>query len=265
MRNRLTRTVVFIMGKAKSPQSLAKLLTYILGKRPGEFGLVTDTNGFVKIKDLLKAITEEEGWKYVRRSHLDEILYSLPDPSFEILDKQIRAKCRDQLSLPNPVRELPKLLFTSIRKRAYRSVLDKGIFPTGYHQVVLSSNRELAVRIGKRTDHDPVMLTVQVQKSVEKGVMFYQTSESLYLAESIPTSCFSGPPLPKERPETKKPDNADEASQPKMAGSYSVNLGDTVRSQPAGRKSQQRQMDWKDNKKRIKKQKRKRERPPWRR
>ena len=253
------------MAKAKSPQSLAKFLTYILGRQPDEFGLVTDANGFVKIKDLLKAITEEEGWKYVRRSHLNEIFYSLPNPPFEILDQQIRAKCRDQLSLPNPVRALPKHLFTCIRKRAYRSVLDKGIFPTGHHQVVLSSNRELAERIGKRIDHEPVMLTVQVQKSVENGVRFYQTGESLYLAESIPASCFNGPLLPKEKLETKKPDTADKVSQPKMAGSYSVNLGDTVRSQPAGRKLQKRQMDWKDNKKRIKKQKRKRERPPWRR
>jgi len=253
------------MGKTKSPQPLAKLLTYMLGRRPDEFGLVTDANGFVKIKDLLKALTEEEGWKYVRRSHLDEILYSLPDPPFEILDKKIRAKGRDQLSLPRPVRGLPKLLFTCIRQRAYRSVSDKGIFPTGYHQVVLSSNRELAVRIGKRTSHDPVVLTVQAQKSIAKGVTFYQTCESLYLAEFIPTSCFSGPPLPKERPETKKPDNTDEAGRPKMAGSYPVNPADPARNQPAGHKSQKRQMDWKDGKKQIKKHKRKRERPPWRR
>ena len=253
------------MGKTKSLQSLAKLLTYILGRRPDEFGLVTDKNGFVKIKDLLKALTEEEGWKYVRRSHLDEILYSLPEPPFEILDKQIRANCRDELSLPKPAHNLPRLLFTCIRKRAYRSVADKGIFPTGYHQVVLSSNQDLAKRIGKRTDQDPVMLTIQVQKSIAKGVTFYQAGEALYLADSIPASCFSGPPLPKERPETKKPDKAPEASQPKTAGSYPVNPADIARTQPAGRKSQNRQMDWKDSKKRIKKQKRKRERPPWRR
>lgn len=253
------------MGKPKSPQSLAKLITYILGRRPDEFGLVTDTEGFVKIKELLKALTEEEGWKYVRRFHLDEILYSLADPPFEILGKQIRAKRRDQLVRPNPVQKLPKILFTSIRKRAYRSVLDKGIFPTGYYQVVLSSNRDLAERMGKRTDQDPVMLSVHVQKSIENGVRFYQTGESLFLAESIPAGCFSGPPLPKEKTEIKKPDNADEASQPKMAGSYSVNLGDAIRSQPPGRKPQKRQIDWKNDKKRIKKQKRKRERPPWRR
>jgi putative RNA 2'-phosphotransferase len=252
------------MGKAKSPQTLAKLITYILGRRPDEFGLVTDTEGFVKIKELLKAITEEEGWKYVRQSHLDEILYSSPDPPFEILGKRIRAKQRDQLVRPNPAQKLPKLLFTSIRKRAYRSVLDKGILPTGYYQVVLSSNRDLAERIGKRSDQDPVMLSVHVQKSVENGVRFYQSGESLFLAESIPASCFSGPPLPKEKAETKGLDKAEEASPSKMAGSYAINLGDASRSQPTARRSQKRHMDWKHNKKRVKKQKRKRERPPWR-
>jgi putative RNA 2'-phosphotransferase len=253
------------MGKAKSPQSLAKLLTYILGRRPDEFGLVTDTEGFVKIRELLKAVTEEEGWKYVRRSHLDEIRYSLPDPPFEISDKQIRAKHRDQLAQPEPVSKLPKLLFTSIRKRAYRSVIDKGIFPTGYYQVVLSSSRGLAERIGKRADQDPVTLSVHVQKSVENGVRFLQSGESLFIAESIPAGCFTGPPLPKEKTETQKPEVADETGPPRMAGSYAVNLGDATDSQPPGRKAHKRQVDWKNGKKRIKKPKRKRERPPWRR
>ena len=228
------------MGKAKSPQSLAKLLIYILGRRPDEFGLVTDANGFVKIKDLLKALKEEEGWKYVRRSHLDEILYSLTDPPFEILDKQIRAKCRDQLSLPKPAHDPPKLLFTCIRRRAYWSVSEKGIFPTGYHQVVLSSDQEQAMRIGKRVDPNPVLLTIQVQKSIAKGVRFYQTGKALFLAESIPASCFSGPPLPKERPEAKKPDDTDETRRSKMAGTYPVNLADPAHSRRLGQKIQGR-------------------------
>ena len=253
------------MGKVKTPQSLAKLITYILGRRPDEFGLVTDIDGFVKIKDLLKAITEEEGWKYVRRSHLDEILYSLSDPPFEISGKKIRAQHRDQLARPDPVSKLPKLLFTSVRKRAYRSVLDKGIFPTGYYQVVLSSSRDLAERMGKRTDQNPVILSVHVQKSIENGVRFYQSGQSLFLAESIPAGCFSGPALPKEKTETKKTVIAPEISQPKMAGSYTISPGDVAGSQPPGPKPPKRRIDWKNDKRRGKKRKRKRERPPWRR
>jgi len=46
----------------RSPQNLAKMLAYVLGRRPDEFGLIPDAEGFVRIKDLLKALHEEEGW-----------------------------------------------------------------------------------------------------------------------------------------------------------------------------------------------------------
>jgi putative RNA 2'-phosphotransferase len=254
------------MPKVKSPQTLAKFIAYILERRPDEFGLVTDKEGFVKIKELLKAITEEKEWKYVRRFHLDEILYSLPSPPFEIFDKQIRAKRRDRLPEAHLTRDPPKLLFTCIRKRAYPSVLDKGISPAAYHHVILFADRKLAERIGKRTDQEPVILTVHVEKSVENGVMFYQAGESLFLSESIPPGCFSGPPLPKEKTETKKTEKIDTAAQPKAAGSFLVdmnNLADRQRS--AGGRLQKKKLDWKGTKKPIKKQKMKRERPPWRR
>ena len=253
------------MGKLKSPQSLAKFIAYILERRPDEFGLVTDKEGFVKIKELLKAITEEKDWKYVRRFHLDEILYLLPNPPFEILDKQIRAKRRNYLPEIHVIEDPPKLLFTSIRKRAYPSVMDKGIFPAGHHHVILSSDRKLAERIGKRTDQEPVILTVHAQRSVKKGVIFYQAGESLFLCNSIPPACFSGPPLPKEKPETKKTEKTATVVQPKMMGGFLVDPDKLIdgRQSAAGR-SQKSKLDWKGTKKPMKKRKLKRERPPWR-
>ena len=40
------------MSQQRSPKQLAKFLNYVLGRRPDEFGLVMDKDGFVKIKDL---------------------------------------------------------------------------------------------------------------------------------------------------------------------------------------------------------------------
>jgi len=254
------------MGKLKSPQTLAKFIAYILERRPDEFGLVADQEGFVKIKELLKAITEEKDWKYVRRFHLDEILHLLPSPPFEIFDKQIRAKRRDYLSGVYLTSDPPKLLFTSIRKRAYPSTVDKGISPAGYDRVILSSDRKLAERIGKRTDQEPVILTVHTQKSMKNGVMFYQAGESLFLSEAIPPGCFSGPPLPKEKMEIKKTEKIDRTAPPEAAGSFLVDMGNFAdRPQSAGAGSQKTRLHWKGTKKPIKKRKLKRERPPWRR
>ena len=188
------------MVKQRSPEQLAKLIDYVLSRRPDEFGLVTDEHGFIKIKELLKAINEEEGFRYVRRSHLDEILVTLPDHTLEVADKVIRSKVRDRLPQLTYALDAPKLLFTCVRQKAYPHVNEKGIRPTGFSQIILSSDLDMAERIGKRIDRAPILLTVNVQQSQTKGVVFFQAAETLYLADFIPAGCFTGPALPKEIP-----------------------------------------------------------------
>ena len=252
------------MKKTKSVKALAKFIAYILERRPDEFGLVIDSEGYIRIKELLKALNEEKGFRHVRRSHLNEILYSTMNPPFEIVGNRIRAKHRDHLPRHKAARDLPKLLYTYIRRKAHPFVKDKGIFPSRYHRVVLSPNRDLAKRMGKRSDPAPVVLTVHVQKSIDHGVSFYQAGGSLFLAESIPPDCFTGPPLPKEKPEKLKQAQNTNAKQPEAAGSFLVDLDKAGSQQNFGGKSKKKDRDWKGKNKRMKKQKRKRERPPWR-
>jgi putative RNA 2'-phosphotransferase len=253
------------MKKTKSTQILAKFIAYILERRPDEFGLVIDPEGYIKIKELLKALNEEKGFRHVRRSHLEEILYSISDPPFEMVDNRIRAKKRDHLPRQHVAHDLPKLLYTYIRRKAHPIVTDKGISPSGYHQVVLSPRRDLAERMGKRSDPDPVILTVHVQKSLDQGVRFYQAGKLLVLSAFIPPDCFSGPALPKEKPDKLKQRQTDSVKQPEAAGSFLIDLDNARSQQTYGGKSKKGQQDWIDKKKRMKKQKRKRERPPWRR
>jgi putative RNA 2'-phosphotransferase len=250
------------MASNKSPKQLAKLIAYILERRPDEFGLVTDSKGYIKIKDLLKAITEEEGWKYVRRFHLDEILITISDTAFEISDQFIRSKHRQHLPKHVPALNLPKILHTCIRRKAYHSVAIKGIYPSGFSQIILSSERGMAERIGKRIDQFPICLSVQVHLSAEKGVVYYQAGEILYLAEFIPAGCFSGPPLPKEKPVATQGDSARKPAQPQLAGSFLIDLGELVDPMSASNK---KKGDKRSDAKKIKKQKRKRQPPPWRR
>jgi putative RNA 2'-phosphotransferase len=247
------------MKKKKSVKTLAKFVAYILERRPDEFGLVIDSEGYIKIKELLKALNEEKGFRHVRRSHLNEILYSNANPPFEIAENRIRAKHREHLPRPDVARDLPKLLYTYIRRKAHPFVAENGIYPSGYQQVVLSSELDLAERMGRRSDPEPVILTVQVKKSLDRGVRFYHAGGVLFLAPAIPPDCFSGPPLPKEKPEKAKQEQASGAKSSNIAGSFLVDLDNT-----AG-KPQKKERDWKGKKGRMKKQKRKRERPPWRR
>jgi len=243
------------MAQKRAPQQLAKFLNYVLSRKPDEFGLVTDKEGFVKIKELIKATIEEEGLKYVRRSHINEIMITLPNHGLEVAENLIRAINREHLPKQSFALNPPKLLYTCVREKAYPYVLDKGIMPTGFSKVILSSNRDLAHRMGRRSDHGAVLLTVQVNQSEVKGVVFFTAGESLFLADSIPPDCFSGPPLPKDLPDTRKADKPQKEPAKIPAGSFFLDLNKKDRPVTPGA----------GQKKSNKKQKQRRERPPWRR
>lgn len=250
------------MTQQRSPKNLAKLLAYILGRRPDEFGLVPDPGGYIKIKDLLKAIHEEAGWRYVRRPHLEEVRITLADTPIEISENLIRAGRREHLPKIVSSPDLPKLLYTCVRTKAYPHTREKGISPLSHPQVVLSSDSKLAQRIGLRFDPAPVLLTIQVQASQKQGIIFSQAGENLFLADTIPADCFTGPPLPKEKPGILKKENLPFPAKQKLAGSFMLQLKEKNDPHSSGHKALNKEADGKKN--RSKSKKRKRQPPPWR-
>ncbi len=250
------------MAHAQTLQKLAKMLAYVLGRRPDEFGLVPDAHGFVRTKDLLKALSEEPGWKHVRQATINELLLALPAAPVEIDGKRIRARTRQHLPALQPAEtKLPKLLYTCVRRRAHGVVLQKGIRPGAHPHVILAASSEMAHRMGRRTDSDPVLLTVNTAACRSRGIVFYRSGELLYTATHIPAACFHGPPLPKEKA-PHRPAAADVA-QPKEPGSFHLDLTRAARNHPGGRKNPSEKGD-QAHRGGKKRRKPKRRRPPWR-
>lgn len=176
----------------------------MLGHRPDEFGLVPDREGFVLSKELLQALHEEDDWRYVRQSHINEILLGNERADFQSEGDRIRSvERRWELDLHHPVSSLPKILFTAIRRRAHPVVMEKGLKGSEDRPLVLSANRDMAVRIGRRRDQDPVVLEISAGVAREKGVLFY-SFEDLFLSPDIPARFIAGPPVPKETIEGRK-------------------------------------------------------------
>ena len=254
------------MAQQKSLKRLSKLLSYVLGRNPAEFGLVPDPEGFVKLKEFLKALSEEDGLRYVRRSNINEILTTLTDPPIEIKENYIRAKHRDKLPVLRPAQSLPKLLFTCVRRKAYPTVLEKGIFPMGFSHVILSSTPEMAQRMGTRKDSEPVLLSVQTRIAMDRGIVFYEAGAPLFLSESISPECFTGPPPPKPKEAPVKQETPEKEILTKMPGSFLMALKDKKAiHKPSKHLAKSGQTTVDKNQKKIKQRKRKRERPPWRR
>jgi putative RNA 2'-phosphotransferase len=217
------------MTKTRTPQVLAKMLAYMLGRRPAEFGLIPDAEGFVRIKDLLKALHEEAGWGYVNLACVNEVLLSVPGAPFEIRENRIRCQRREIPAADDEPCQPPKLLYAAVRRRAYPHVHAEGIDPSFHAQVVLAADREMAERLGRRSDPDPVILTVNVRSATEAGVVWVPAGEGLFLANRVPPGCFSGPPVPKDpAADFEKPAAEKEGRRPVLPGSFPLKVDPSV-------------------------------------
>jgi putative RNA 2'-phosphotransferase len=180
--------------------ALSKLMTYILGHRPDEFGLVLDHDGFVSLKELQQAISEEEGWSYVRTSHITEVAYSIDREHFEIMDDRIRYALytvRYEATLPPPI------LYHGTRRRAYPHIRERGIDPGGKQYVSLSTEPQLAMRIGRRRDPDPILVEIRGDHLLSR--------QSPDISGGLYTACLSQRPSYRHGPAGKKT-NAAEAT-----------------------------------------------------
>ncbi len=233
----------------------ARFLIYILGLRPDEFGLVPDREGYVKIKELLKAVHEEDGWRSFRLTNINEMLVSLPDPPLEISENRIRAKDTQQIPKRVSPENLPKLLFTFARPKALYTIIEKGILPMGRKHVILSPDKSMAKRIGNRIHASPALLTVSVENAIQQGTLFLQAGEDLFLARSIPPGCFKAPSLPKEPRVTKSKEPAKPKERDKTPGSFFPDLSEpveTVEPKKMTRKQRrEKDLDWKKSRKQM--------------
>ena len=158
--------------QGSNPKQLAKFLSYVLGAGRTSSGWCRMRGGRVKIKDLLKAVCEEAGWRYVRRGHINEVLITLAKPPVAVADGWIYARDRTHLPAEKTAPVPPKLLYTCVRRRPGPMSWKRGSIrrpPAGF-----VASPEMARRIGRRSDPDPVPLTVRTADAMENGVVFYR-------------------------------------------------------------------------------------------
>jgi len=184
---------------------LNRLLKYILENKPDEFGLVPDKEGYISLKELLKAINEESGMAYVRESHIREVLLHNRDGLFEITEKKIRSIKRNfpPVDKDRDRAYPPKTLYKGIKRKTYPFILKSGLLPGPKEHIVMTKDKNLAIRTAHRLDQKPIILEIKAGIAAENGIPFFLFGDSIYLADKIPVQFISGPPLPKELP-TKK-------------------------------------------------------------
>lgn len=221
-------------------------MVYMLGYKPYEFGLVPDPEGFFTFKELLQAIHEEPDWRYVRQGNINEVLMGNGRTLFQFDEKRIRTfENRWNMDLDLSARFLPKTLFIGIRRKAHPVTLEKGLRSIEGKHHVLSPDRDMAERIGKRHDQKPVILEVNADTAQRKGVFFYPFGD-LFLAPGIPAEYIAGPALPREhaRAKEKRPKEKKGPLPDFQAGTFPLKLEKDM--EPSRRSKGRKEKGWKE-------------------
>lgn len=208
---------------AQKQDSLDKLLRYILGSRPDEFGLHPDEAGYVPLKALLAALHDEEGWRGVREGQITMLANQPGDQSpFEIEGPLVRLKPAFSALPPEAPEpgQLPKTLYLPLKPTAWPVISERGLFPKpGESMARLWADQELALKIGRRLSPTPVLVTVRASAARQAGADFTPYSELLWLTAEVPAKFLTGPPIPPKEEEAPSR-RAKEKDLPEPAGSF---------------------------------------------
>ncbi|MGC9194615.1 MAG: RNA 2'-phosphotransferase [Syntrophobacteraceae bacterium] len=183
------------------PGTLAKTLDFIGRHSPAEFGLFWDPDATMPWKEFYWALQEDSSLRFVRESTIRELTLVGVELPF-ILDANL-LRLRPEVGWHGyPVAtEVPRRLYFGLKPRQLASAMEQGIRAARRSYVALCQDRELAVRIAKRTEQSPIVVEILAEEALRSGLRFFFAGLQLYLVESVATKFINFPTLRREKAE----------------------------------------------------------------
>ncbi len=236
-------------------ESLARMLAYMLGHHPDEFGRVLAEDGSIPFKELQQTLSREPGWGFVRRHHLDEVISLMQPPAFALEGERILCLQPGPRPRRRPGLPPPPLLYLAIPPKVHEIVWQEGLKAASGRELLLARAPDTALKLGKRRAAAPVLVTIQAQAAAQAGVSFAEYGEELFLATTLPREFLQLPTPP--APE-KKPPLPQAAPAPPTPGSFRVEFPPALNqaARPPGKRGEKGEPTWKAGARALRKDRR---------
>lgn len=172
--------------------SISKVLSLILRHKPEQFGVVLDAEGYALIEDVLAAVrtrmpdvTEHDLAVVVETIEPDKRRFTLTADAIRAnYGHSLRERIEHEVQVP------PAILWHGTNEKAAPIILSSGIRPMQRQYVHLTTERDLAARIGARRG-SVCILKVEALRAHAEGVPFYRANDSFWLADLVPARFVS--------------------------------------------------------------------------
>lgn len=177
------------------PIKLSKTLCFILRHRPQALKLTPDEFGYVKLDDFISAFREQK-----KDVTLEEIMYVVEtDDKKRFSLSEDLSKIRAVQGHSFPVNEMafskevpPKVLYHGTASGNLESIFENGLNPQSRQFVHLTDHIETARLVGIRyaKKGSLVVLSIDTQKLLELGYVFYKAINGVWLVKHVPVGTF---------------------------------------------------------------------------
>lgn len=168
-------------------KSISKFLSLILRHKPETIGITLDKNGWADMRELTNKMNNHYRDRVISLELLLNIVNLDNKNRYEVNNDQIRA--RQGHSISNVDLQLepqipPEVLFHGTVQRFISSIMQQGITKGTRQYVHLSKDIETAKIVGSRRG-EPVILTIDSEQMHKDGVIFYLSSNGVWLTDWI--------------------------------------------------------------------------------
>ncbi|MDM8518604.1 RNA 2'-phosphotransferase [Anaerolineales bacterium HSG6] len=165
---------------------LSKFISLVLRHKPESAGLQLDPAGWVEVSALLKAAKQTN--LSLDMVTLEQVVAENDKQRFAFSPDKQRIRANHGHSVPVELelspRQPPDQLFHGTATRFLASIKAKGLISQGRLYVHLSSNREMAHKVGRRHGQ-PSIITVQARKMAQDGHLFYCSASNIWLTNTV--------------------------------------------------------------------------------
>jgi putative RNA 2'-phosphotransferase len=166
---------------------ISKFLSFALRHKPEQIGLRLSDSGWVSVEDLIVA-SRRHGVEFTLEE-LQNVVASNDKKRFSLSEDGLRIRASQghsvKVDLGYPPNIPPEILYHGTAERFLASIKQQGLLKGKRHQVHLSADADVAVRVGQRHGR-PVVLRIEAGRMHRDGFVFYLSANGVWLTEAVP-------------------------------------------------------------------------------
>lgn len=167
-------------------REISKFISLILRHKPEIIGISLDEHGWAKVSELIEGISKQYDFDM---KMLEEIVRSDEKQRYAFNDDKtlIRANQGHSISVDVELEKLepPEFLWHGTGEKYVSNIDKQGLIPKSRLYVHLSSDKETAIKVGKRHGK-PFLYKIKSKEMYQNGFVFYYSKNGVWLTKDVP-------------------------------------------------------------------------------